>query len=308
MPRVSIVIPAYNAASYLNAALDSVLRQTFDGWEVILVDDGSTDNTSELVALRQEVFANRLKYIRQDNRGLPAARNTAVRHSASEFIALLDADDVWCEKRLERSVTALDSHPEAGLAHSPVYRIDAQGKIFENPWRPPLKYLSGNIARHIYTRRAHILCPTVTFRRQCLERAGMFDETLRATEDRDLWFRIARDYPVVYIDEVLAYYRITPTAMSRDPNRMRTAQMQFLAKYRPQCGRIAEREALALMSRERGDALFKSGQLKDALSCYLGALARYPVDIGNFYAVSRAAAEPALALLHLGTRSRRARK
>jgi glycosyltransferase involved in cell wall biosynthesis len=308
MPRVSIVIPAYNAAAYLNQTLDSVLRQTFDDWEVILVDDGSTDATPELIALRQADFGDRLKCLRQTNRGLPAARNAALRNSAAEFIALLDADDIWLENRLQRSVEALDHYPAAGLVHGPVYRIDAQGKVFENPWRPPLKYLSGNIARQIYTRRAHILCPTVTFRRKCLERAGMFDETLRATEDRDLWFRIAKHYPIVYLDEVLAHYRITHTAMSRDQHRMRTAQLQFLAKYRRPCGRMAECEARALMSRERADALFKDARLLEALSCYVAALVRYPLDIENFYAVCRAAAEPLLALLHLGTRSQAAGK
>lgn len=303
MARVSIVVPAYNAERYVNGTLDSVLRQTFADWEVIFVDDGSTDRTPEIVASRWADFGHRLRYIRQDNRGLPAARNTAVRNSSAQYIALLDADDIWLEKRLERSVEALDRHPEAGLAHGPVYRIDADGKVCENPWRPPVKYLSGDIARNIYTRRAHILCPTVTFRRHCLERAGMFDETLRATEDRDLWFRIAQHYPVVYVDEVLAYYRVTPTAMSQNPQRMRSAQMQFLAKYRAQCGKMAEYEALARLRREEGDGFFRRGNLSKALSCYVGALIQYPFDTENSYAVSRALAEPLLAVLHIGTRS-----
>ena len=186
-PRVSVLVPAYNAAGYLRYALDSVLAQSYADWEIVLVDDGSTDDTGALVDSYRARLQDKLRYIHQSNRGLPAARNSGIRAARGEFIALLDADDVWLPHRLERSIQALDAEPAAGLAHAKVRRIDAQGNVI-GQLKVDSKYMSGHIARHIYTRRAHIVCPTVTFRRRCLETAGWFDERMRATEDRDLWF------------------------------------------------------------------------------------------------------------------------
>src|SRR5437899_528191 len=238
-PRVSVIIPAYNAAAYLQWALNSVLLQTFPDWEVIVIDDGSTDQTKSLVEDCMPAFCGKLRYVYQTNRGLPAARNTGIRHAAGEFIALLDADDVWLPARLERSVAVMDGNPDLGLVHSKVARIDTLGNVIEAPSVPAAKYLSGRIAHHIYTRRAHILCPTVMFRRRCVEVVGLFDDTMGGTCDRDLWFRIAERFPVGYIAETLAYYRISPTSMSSDLRRMLTWQLLFIEKHhsRGACGK-----------------------------------------------------------------------
>src|SRR4051794_38968817 len=125
MITVSAIIPAYNAANYLPFAMASVLRQTFPDWEVVLVDDGSTDHTPEIVKSMLPQFTGRLNYIRQPNKGLPAARNTAIRNARGKYLALLDADDIWRERRLELTVAALDANPEVGIAHGRVVRIDA---------------------------------------------------------------------------------------------------------------------------------------------------------------------------------------
>ena len=101
MPKVDIIIPAYNAAKYLPAAIESVIAQTFEDWRIVLVDDGSTDNTAEVVAPYIDRLGPKLLYIKQANAGLPAARNAAIRNSSSEFLALLDADDVWLPDALE---------------------------------------------------------------------------------------------------------------------------------------------------------------------------------------------------------------
>ena len=301
MARVSIVIPAYNAAAYLPASLDSVLAQTFEDWEILLVDDGSTDHTRELIEARMPEFRGRLRYIYQKNRGLPAARNTALKHAAGQYIAILDADDVWLERRLERAVAALDQHPEAGLVHGPVRRIDASGRVIGEPARPPRRYLSGDIAEDIYTRRAHILCPTVTFRASCLRVTGLFDETMRATEDRDLWFRIASHYAVLYLDEILAHYRISPGAMSQNLDRMLNAQMQFVEKHRfaPRVSAASYRLALAGIYRERGDALFNRGELGSAIECYAKSVKNHPFDFKNVYMLARAVAQALIVRLRL---------
>jgi glycosyltransferase involved in cell wall biosynthesis len=304
MPRVTIIIPAYNAAAFLHDALNSVLRQTYSDWEVVLIDDGSTDNTRTLVNSYQESFNGKLKYIYQTNRGLPAARNTGIQNAHGEFIALLDADDVWLEERLERGVALMDGNPGLGLVHAKVARINVTGDIIERPPAPSRKYLSGMIAHHIYTRRAHLLCPTILFRKRCFDVVGPFDESMCATEDRDMWFRIARLYPVAYIEDVLAHYRISASSMSRNLERMLKWQMFFLEKHRPAgfYGSVLMHQALGNLYRERGDASFKSADLKQSIRWYLRSVGCNPLSFINLATLLRAFGEPLLARMRSNNR------
>ena len=131
MPVVDVIIPAYNAARFLPASLDSVIAQSFPDWRILLVDDGSTDDTPELVRPYQDRLGLRLRYIRQVNAGLPAARNTAIRHSTAEFLALLDADDIWLPQRLEHTLERFHQQPKAGLVYGFNARIDSQGVVLD---------------------------------------------------------------------------------------------------------------------------------------------------------------------------------
>jgi glycosyltransferase involved in cell wall biosynthesis len=291
--RVSVIIPSYNAAEYLPHAIDSVIAQTYPNWEIVVVDDGSADNTRQIVEAYKLWLQDRLHYMRQSNQGVATARNAGMRSARGEFIALLDADDVWLPHRLERGVELLDADPEAGLVHARVARVDAGGSVIGQLKVEP-KYLSGRIAHNIYTRRAHIICPTVMFRKRCLEAAGWFDETMRATEDRDLWFRIALHYKIAYIDEILAYYRLSPSSMSTDLDRLLTGQLYFVAKHHQSgaCTRMDQCQALGNIYRELGDTLFRVGTLSEAIASYLRAVGYNPLSIPNTYMLFRAMMEP----------------
>jgi glycosyltransferase involved in cell wall biosynthesis len=292
-PRVSVIVPAYNAAVYLPHAIDSVLAQTFVDWEIVVVDDGSTDHTQSVVESYRPALAAKLQYIHQSNHGLPAARNTGIKAARGEFIALLDADDVWLPQRLERGVQVLDSDPEIGLVHARVARIDTKGMVIGQLKVDP-KYMSGRIAHDIYIRRAHIVCPTVMFRRRCLDKGGWFDESMRATEDRDLWFRIALHFKIEYIDEILAYYRLSPSSMTSDLDRLLGGQLYFVSKhYRSGCAtRMEQLQALGNIYRELGDSLFRGGALTKAIGSYLRAVGYNPLSIPNTYMLFRAIMEP----------------
>jgi len=296
MARVSIIVPAYNAASFIGDALASVLRQTYPHWETVVVDDGSTDQTRAAVEAHMPAFRGRLRYLYQENRGVSAARNTAIRACRGELIALLDADDIWLDNRLERGVDTLDQRPEIGLVHAKVIRIDREGKLIGKPPAPAEKYLSGNIARHIYSRRAHLLAPTILFRRRCLDAAGYFDESFQVTEDRDLWFRIARAFPISYINEVLARYRVSPDSLSREWERTRETQLQFLEKHRRagHASALDYRQGLANLHRERGDVLFNRGALGESIRWYAKSVGYDPRNGRNVYMLLRALAEPLL--------------
>jgi glycosyltransferase involved in cell wall biosynthesis len=295
MPRVSVIVPAYNAARYLRNAIDSVVGQTYADWELIIVDDGSTDGTRALVRSYIAAQGDKLRYVFQTNRGLPAARNAGIRESQGEFIAILDADDMWLPSRLKRGVEVMDRAPDVGLVHSKVARINVDGDIVSY-LDFPKKYQAGKIAVDIFVRRANILCPTVLFRKRCLDVTGSFDETMRATEDRDLWFRIAEHYNVAYIDEVLAHWRLTPGSMTSDPDRMLKGQLVFVNKHykRRACGWVTLQRALAQIYREQGDCYFSRGQLATALRHYLRSVLHNPVHPKNVYMLVRAIAQPFL--------------
>ena len=280
MATVGVIIPAFNAAKTLPIALESVASQTFDDWQVLLVDDGSTDDTVQVVAPFMERFGPKIKFIQQENRGLPAARNTAIRASTTEFLALLDADDVWLPCRLEESVNVLRERPQAGLAYGGITRIDQDGSPIGTFMGNP-RHAEGRIAPQVYMRKVDLPCPTLTFRRSCIQQVGLFDETLRATEDRDLCLRIALRYEVAVVPRVIACYRVSPNSMTTDPQRMFQAQMQFIEKNygAPGCGYMARRVALSQCYRQRADALSLRRQPWAALASALRALVFDPFDL-----------------------------
>jgi cellulose synthase/poly-beta-1,6-N-acetylglucosamine synthase-like glycosyltransferase len=282
MPKVDVIIPAYNAANYLSAAIESVIAQTFEDWRIVLVDDGSTDSTAEIAAGFVQRLGQKLKYIHQSNHGLPAARNAAIRNSTAEFLALLDSDDIWLPCRLAESLKFFDSHPKVGLTYSSVAFVDEAGEVLQT-FDTPQKYAEGNIAPYIYMRSVQLPCPTITFLRKCVEEVGLFDETMRATEDRDLWFRIALKFEVGFIHKVLAHYRTSPTSMSTDQDRMLRAQLQFIQKHygAPGCGAVARRIALSQCYKQHAEALQKRGQQLAAIRSSVQSLSYYPFDSNN---------------------------
>ncbi|RSL17545.1 glycosyl transferase family 2 [Edaphobacter aggregans] len=282
MATVDVIIPSFNAAHYLPAAIESVVSQTFDDWQILLVDDGSTDNTAEVIAPFLERLGSKFKYIKQNNRGLPAARNTAIKASTAEFLALLDADDVWLPCRLSESLKAFAERPQAGLAYGLVTTIDPEGQLGRTFAGNP-RYAEGNIAPYIYMRKVELPCPTMTFRRKCVDEVGLFDETMRATEDRDLWLRIALRYEVAFVPKVIAHYRISPGSMSTDPNRMLRAQLQFINKHygAPGCGILARQISWARAYKQRADALKSQNRPWAALISSLRAVAICPIDMDN---------------------------
>jgi len=195
MASVSVVIPTYNRVHLLERALDSVLGQTLAADEIIVVDDGSTDNTvSTLKSLHPEV-----KLIQQDNLGVSAARNTGISAARHDWIALLDSDDVWHENKLERQITALNNAPEYLICHSDEIWIRDGVRVNQMNKH---KKAGGHIFQHCLPLCA-ISPSAVMIHRSLFDEIGLFDENLPACEDYDLWLRICSRYPVLFIDEAL---------------------------------------------------------------------------------------------------------
>ncbi len=279
---VDVIIPAFNAARYLSFALESVGAQTFDDWHIVLVNDGSTDKTDEVIAPFLDRFGPKITYIKQDNRGLPASRNTAMRSSASKFIALLDADDIWMPCRLSESLAVFAAAPKVGLTYGLITLVDPEGRI-SRTWTGNRGHAEGQIASQIYMRKIELPCPTITFRRRCVDEIGFFDETMRATEDRDLWLRIALQYEVAFIPEVLASYRMSPGSMSTDSRRMLDAQLHFIWKHYGSegCGFRPRQISIARAYKQQAEALKGQNRIGAAFSSALKAVAIYPLDLDN---------------------------
>jgi glycosyltransferase involved in cell wall biosynthesis len=220
-PKVSVVVPAYNVAATIIETLHSIFNQTFRDFEIIVVDDGSTDGTP---ALLNAIQHSALQVVRQSNRGLAGARNTGLFHSTGEYVAFCDSDDVWEPEKLDLHVRHLDDNPQVGISYAGSSLIDDNGKFLKTAQRPKLGPVSaadifkrnpiGNGSAPVVRKAAFDAIsywPT-----QETERRWWFDETLRQSEDIDAWLRfaLATDWKIEGIPGLLTRYRINSGGLS----------------------------------------------------------------------------------------------
>ncbi len=211
MPAVSVIIPVYNSATFIEKTILSALSQTYTDIEVIAVDDGSTDGSCEII---KRFTDSRLKLIKQKNAGVSAARNTGIQNSKGEFIALLDHDDLWYPEKLEKQIPLLEKSSDVGLVYSNASYIDAEGNQID--WQPPqFEPHRGNVVVELFV-NDFIPCLTAVFKKKILEKTGLFNEKYRIAEEYDLFLKISRYCSIDYVDEVLACYRIHQANLSRN--------------------------------------------------------------------------------------------
>ncbi len=198
-PLVSVIIPTRNRYSLLTEAVESVLGQTYSRLELIVVDDGSTDETPQRIPA---CFPD-IRYVRQAHRGVSAARNLGIRHAHGDYIAFLDSDDLWLPKKLEREMAFLSEQPDFRICYTDEIWIRRGVRV--NPKKKHRKY-GGWI--YPYCLPLCIISPSsVIIHRKVFETVGVFDESLPACEDYDLWLRVTARYPVGWIDEALIVKR-----------------------------------------------------------------------------------------------------
>jgi glycosyltransferase involved in cell wall biosynthesis len=223
MPLISVVIPTYQHALFVGQAIKSVLSQTFNDYEIIIIDDGSTDNTSDVLS----VFGDQITVIKQANRGQPASRNMGIAHSSGEFIAFLDADDIWLANKLEKQLETFEHQPDLGLVYADTILFNGENKLGNAFTLLPPK--SGWIFNDLF-KENFIPMSTVVVRRQCFAQAGLFDEGLHSCEDYDMLLRICRTWKAGFVNEPLAFYRISAGQLSKDEKRTLTALIQLKSK------------------------------------------------------------------------------
>lgn len=204
LPKVSVVIPAYNKADLTVYAVESVLKQTYSNVEIIVIDDGSTDQTRDRLA----AFGSRIKYVHKENGGACSARNAGIRLAQGDYVAFLDCDDLYADSKIQKCVDYLQRHPNAGLVHTDAYFIDAKGSITGQYAHRKSQMCQGQIAAELIL--GNFICnSTPVIRKKCFESAGLFDESFFIPADWDMWLRVSEVAQVGYIDEPLTRYRVT---------------------------------------------------------------------------------------------------
>ncbi len=218
-PTVSVIIPAYNCERYITDTITSVLDQTYQDFELIVVDDGSTDRTREVISS----FGPPVRLLTQPNAGVCRSRNRGIRESRGQYLCLMDHDDYWFPDKLEHQVRIMDAHPDCGVSYSSFIRwyADSQG-CFPPPaqFHPEIdpeavdEEYSGWIYHHFLT-DCWMLTSTAMFRRCVFKTCGVFDEALPYSEDWDLWLRISRECSFLKLERPTTLYRQHPAQGNR---------------------------------------------------------------------------------------------
>lgn len=244
MPRVSIVIPTYNSARYLAETLESILKQSFEDYEIIIVDDGSTDNTKEVL----KRYEDSISYVFQDNSGGPSRpRNTGISIANGELISFFDSDDIMLPGKLEASVGLFDIAPQIGMVFSNFMVCDEAERVKPGTFLDHYAYFHSmtysKIGEREYVYKGEEIFNGLFFenfiglsgvlaRKDVFSRAGYFDEQLSTSEDRDMWFRIGKKYDVGYIDIVGHCYRNREGSLTKRGIECEHNRITVIERYR----------------------------------------------------------------------------
>lgn len=203
MPQVSVVIPTYNRISFLRRAIESVLAQTYKDYEIVVVDDGSTDKTKDIV----KKYGKKVRYIYQKNRGPSVARNIGIKKAKGKYIAFLDSDDRFLSNKLTMQIDYIKKHPNCKFLYTWYFNVNAKGKRkrLRKPKsckkREQLQYL-------LYDKTFSIRTSTVLIQKECFKKAGYFNKKYWYSQDWDMWLRLSNYYTAHCLQRPLSEYRI----------------------------------------------------------------------------------------------------
>lgn len=255
---VSVIIPAYNSGAFIAAAIDSVMRQTRPVSEIIVIDDGSTDSTREIVAAYPQI-----KMFSQNHQGPSAARNAGIHQARGQWVAFLDSDDLWYPEKIEKQLTALAAHPSAAFSFSTLTSFCSpdDAVISREPYMPTelRAWMSrrtsvdgsayGNVY-HLLLRTNCVHTSSVIALRGALLDVDLFDEKLTHGEDHDLWLRLSRRWPAVFIYDPMSQYRIHSSSVSGEAGRRQDlfyrSSIEILTKHRSAFPSFDAAKALAI--------------------------------------------------------------
>lgn len=292
-PLVSVIIPTYNCELYIAETLDSVLNQTFKDVEIIVVDDGSTDRTREIVA----AYGQPVRLVAQSNAGVCTARNRGIREAAGRYVCLMDHDDYWFPDKLAEQVQMLRARPETGVVYSSFilwHRDSGSGKFPEPASFDLAAYPDGidpefsGWIYHQFLLDCWMLTSTAMFRREVFDSCGVFDVNLPYSEDWELWLRVSRAYPFIKLRRPTTLYRQHPqqgNRMARSTD-YRTRLLEQAARQWGLCSRDGRcvtrsqfKRQLAIYHAEFGLGHLRAGNLRFAVPALFGAWLAQPLRL-----------------------------
>lgn len=280
---VSVIIPSYNYGRFIAEAIGSALRQSLAPGEIVVVDDGSADDTAEIVA----GFGERVRYIRQENAGVCVARNRGVAESSGELIAFLDADDIWEPTKLEKQAELFERDGRIGLVHCGMREFDTDtGETIA----VHTNGMEGEVADELLlweNAAVNVSGSAIVVSREAFEAAGGFDPRQKCGEDWDLCYRIARRYRVGFVREPLVNYRSHRAAAHRNVREMERGMGLFYEKAFAEGGpEVAglRRRALGNYNRVLAGSYFRAGRYGDFLRTAVKSVWYRPAGIGYFAA------------------------
>jgi glycosyltransferase involved in cell wall biosynthesis len=232
-PAVSVVLPTYNREDVVGRAIESVLEQSYRDFELIVVDDGSTDDTAAVVRSFDDPRVAFLEY--EENSGAPAARNTGIREAAGEFIAFQDSDDEWHPEKLEKQMEVFaDAPPSVGVVYTGFTRVGEETETYHPG--PGVDPKEGDVHQSLL-RQNFVTTQAAVVRAQCFEDVGGFDERLPRFQDWELWIRISREYAFKLVDQSLVTAYDRPDSISNDLDALVEARKVIIGKHADDFGR-----------------------------------------------------------------------
>ncbi|MBK6935111.1 MAG: glycosyltransferase family 2 protein [Bacteroidales bacterium] len=279
-PKVSIILPTYNRAYIIEKGINSLLNQTYQDFEIIIVDDGSTDNTEEIIKKLQEKD-KRIKYIKlKTNKGAATARNIGIKAARGEYIAFQDSDDEWMHEKLEKQVKVLDTSSKEVVVYTGFWKLECNKKTYI-----PNKNISnkeGNIHKELL--KVNLIgTPSILLYKQSLEKIGAFDENLPRLQDWDLSIRLSEFYEFILIDEPLFIAHILPDSISTNDEAHILAMNIILTKYHNEIYKdLKIRKAWSIKFNSIAKCYLDKNNDKKARQLYWTAIKLYPFWRGNY--------------------------
>jgi glycosyltransferase involved in cell wall biosynthesis len=289
MPSVSVIIPTYNRRDLVKEAVYSVLQQSFTDFEVLVIDDGSTDNTQDIT---KQIDNKQVRYYYKENGGISNARNTGLSKAKGKYVALLDSDDLWPKKYLEIMLNKLERNPDYGMAYSSFKDIYPDGREAEG--LSPERYLSGQLTMNYFGKMPCILPSATIFRKSAIEDL-FFDEHLKYTEDIDFFLRLSAKTKFLYVPDVSVTRKVQPDSMSFEagtnlsPNTVLILERFYLHlggdKIVP--AKTAKRK-ISRMYRSLARKHYRHGHRKAAISLFKKAISYYPYALQYYTGLLKA--------------------
>lgn len=289
-PSVSVIIPCYNCARTLPSSIESVLAQEDIQAQIILIDDGSSDDTPMLIRAFHAQYPDRILFASQPSKGPAAARNLAIGMASTDYIAFLDSDDMWTPGKLREQIAYMVRHPECGLSHTDAVMVDADGRqvrlmksreAFNGPCFEKMLESNG------------LITSTVCIRRDVIGKCGLFDTTLVTRSDWEYWVRVAREYAFGSLNRPLCYYRVHDSNISRRIDQSFSDHATIIHRNIERYGgEISLRDvfdkAWFLLYASYAASFAHAGRYREALRNWVRAARLQPVNLKMHYTIARA--------------------